>query len=65
MSSYDDLSFDSSFETGNLDFAVKINHDEYHLYMRSDSNNNGKCNWFNFKIKNKKAKNYIFKIINF
>jgi len=33
-----EILFDSSFESGNLDCAIKINDYEYDLYLRSDSN---------------------------
>lgn len=46
------LTFDSDFESGNLDFAVKIGPDEYDLYMRVDPNTRGHLQWFYFKIQN-------------
>ncbi|KRX08300.1 hypothetical protein PPERSA_01761 [Pseudocohnilembus persalinus] len=44
------LQFDSKFEGGNLDLAIKINSYEYELFMRSDSNTKGHTHWFNFKV---------------
>jgi hypothetical protein len=35
------LLFDSKFESGNLDMAIKIKDNEYDLYMRVDSNTRG------------------------
>ena len=45
-----DVIFDSCFESGNLDLAIKIKENEYDLYLRVDSNSRGYQNWFNFKI---------------
>lgn len=44
--------FDSSFETANLDCAIKVGDYEYDLYMRVDSNTKGHLQWYNFKMKN-------------
>lgn len=47
----DYLKFDSDFESGNLDAAVKIeNLDEYDLFMRVDANTRGHFQWYNFKV---------------
>jgi len=35
------LVFDSYFESGNLDFVIKLKNKEYDLYMRVDSNTRG------------------------
>jgi hypothetical protein len=35
------LTFDSSFESGNLDMAYRAREDEYNLYMRVDTNTRG------------------------
>lgn len=60
------LEFDSNFETGNLDTAVKISPKEYDLFMRTDSNTRGHCHWYNFKIKGmKRGVRYKFNISNF
>ena len=37
----DVLYFDSTFESGNLDAVVKINNNEYDLFMRIDANTKG------------------------
>lgn len=44
------LKFDSFFEGGNLDKVVKLNDFNYDLYLRPDTNTNGYCNWFYFKV---------------
>jgi hypothetical protein len=36
-----ELYFDSCFESGNLDMAIKIGDFEYDLYMRVDTNTKG------------------------
>jgi len=33
--------FESNFESGNLDMAVKVDKNEFDLYMRVDSNTRG------------------------
>ena len=58
--------FDSFFETGNLDCAIKVGENEYDLFMRVDSNTRGHFQWFNFKVKNmKKNEKYKLNICNF
>lgn len=49
------LNFDSFFEGGNLDMAVKLSDLEYDLYMRPDTNSKGHQSWFYFKVANTKA----------
>lgn len=44
------LIFDSFFEGGNLDRVVKLNDFHYDLYLRPDTNTNGYCNWYYFKV---------------
>lgn len=36
-----EIEFDSKFECGNLDKAIKIKPNEYDLYLRTDSNSYG------------------------
>ena len=36
-----ELIFDSKFESGNLDMAIKLKDFEYDLYMRVDTNTKG------------------------
>jgi len=57
--------FDSYFESGNLDIAVKVSEDEYDLYMRVDSNTIGRNQWFYFSIKPIKARTIKLNILNF
>ena len=48
------LTFDSKFESGNLDLVMKPadREDYYFLFMRPDSNSNGNLHWFYFSLKN-------------
>jgi hypothetical protein len=45
----DDLGFDSLFESGNLDCAVKVGLNEYGLFLQVDSNTKGHLQWYNYK----------------
>lgn len=46
-----ELRFDSSFESGNLDYVAKTKNPwEYDLYMRVDTNTRGHHQWFYFSI---------------
>lgn len=45
--------FDSAFESGNLDMAVRVKKSEYDCFIRSDTNTKGHTNWYYFKVKNK------------
>ena len=57
--------FDSNFESGNLDACIKINENEYDLFMRADSNTRGHTQWFNFTVKNCGKKKIKINIVNF
>ena len=46
------LVFDSAFESGNLQLAVKVKPNEYDLFLRSDTNTKGHTNWYYFKVDN-------------
>lgn len=48
------LTFDSDFESGNLDLVIEISPTEYDLYMRSDSNLKGDSHWFYFTLLSEK-----------
>ena len=48
------LAFESRFECGNLDLAIKIDDNNYKLVMQSDSNTKGNTQWFYFKVSNTK-----------
>jgi hypothetical protein len=65
MVQQDDLIFDSNFESGNLDLVVKLQENEYDLYMRTDSNTRGHNQWYNFTVRNKIRKSVKFNILNF
>ncbi|XP_046716172.1 cytosolic carboxypeptidase 2 isoform X2 [Silurus meridionalis] len=59
------LSFESRFESGNLQKAVKIGHYEYELTLRHDMYTTKHTQWFYFRVKNMKANvTYRFTIIN-
>lgn len=61
-----DLNFDSLFESGNLDCAVKVAPFEYDLFIQVDTNTKGHLQWYNFKItKAQKGAKYRFNICNF
>lgn len=61
-----EIEFDSAFECGNLDKAVKISKNEYDLYMRSDTNTYGNYKWFYFKVLNKSEDRCVkLNIVNF
>jgi len=57
--------FDSCFEGGNLDIALKVKENEYDLYMRTDSNTRGHHQWFYFSVTSKTATTIKFNILNF
>ena len=46
----DELRFDGSFESANLDCAVKVSSEEYDLFLRVDSNSQGHTQWFYFSV---------------
>ncbi|XP_062848518.1 cytosolic carboxypeptidase 2 isoform X2 [Trichomycterus rosablanca] len=59
------LSFESRFESGNLQKAVKIGLYDYELTLRSDMYTTKHTQWFYFRVKNMKAGfKYRFTIIN-
>ena len=60
-----DITFDSYFESGNLDMVVKVSENEYDLYMKVDTNTRGHNQWFYFKTTNKNVKTVKFNIMNF
>lgn len=60
-----DCVFDSCFESGNLDLAVRVKENEYDLYMKADSNTKGHHQWFYFSVQSKKAGTVRFNIVNF
>ncbi|XP_053497449.1 cytosolic carboxypeptidase 2 isoform X4 [Ictalurus furcatus] len=59
------LSFESRFESGNLQKAVKIGHYDYELTLRNDMYTKKHTQWFYFRVKNMKVGvAYRFTIIN-
>ena len=60
------LLFESRFETGNLDIAVKVNEQEYQLLLQVDINTNGHTQWFYFSVGNTRKSNPVkFNLMNF
>ena len=49
------LQFVNDFESSNLDFVTQINHFEYDIYIKADTNSMGHQNWFYFKLVNNSA----------
>ena len=54
------ISFDSMFESGNLDLAIQVNPAEFNLYLKPDTNTKGYCNWFFFQVKRRADANGHF-----
>jgi len=44
--------FNSLFESGNLDCAIKVGECEFDLFLRVDANTKGHVQWFYFSVKN-------------
>ncbi|KAL8172933.1 UNVERIFIED_CONTAM: Cytosolic carboxypeptidase 6 [Gekko kuhli] len=60
------LSFDASFESGNLGRVDHITEFEYDLFIRPDTCNPRFRVWFNFTVENvKESQRVIFNIVNF
>ena len=60
------LVFESRFESGNLDYAIKISDNEYNLLLQNDTLSFGHTQWFYFKVSNtRKNKVITFNIVNF
>jgi hypothetical protein len=60
------VQFDSSFESGNLDMAIRVKKNEYDLFLRSDTNTRGHTCWYYFKVNNKDLTGEVqFNICNF
>lgn len=47
------IEFDSSFECGNLDMAIRVKKNEFDLFLRSDTNTRGHTSWYYFKVNNR------------
>ena len=62
------LTFDSAFESGNLDMAYRATEEEYYLYMRVDTNTRGHHQWFYFSVEYQphfQGRTVTFNIMNF
>jgi hypothetical protein len=46
------LVFESRFESGNLELAVKVSDSEYNLVLQHDTNTAGNTQWFFFRVSN-------------
>lgn len=46
------LVFESRFESGNLNLAIKMSDNEYNLMLQNDINTNGHTQWFYFRVTN-------------
>ena len=63
---HDCLIFESRFESGNLEKAVRITDTYYELYLRPDFYTSRHCQWYYFQIQNMKTDvKYRFSIVNF
>jgi cytosolic carboxypeptidase protein 2/3 len=63
-----ELTFNSDFESGNLDMVYKVKPFEYDLFMRVDTNTRGNQQWFYFSVQHSdffKDKTVRFNIGNF
>ena len=59
------LVFESRFESGNLNLAIKMADNEYNLLLQNDINTNGHTQWFFFKVSNTfKGQSVKFNILN-
>lgn len=63
-----ELTFDSAFESGNLDIVQMKTRDTYDLYMRTDTNARGHHQWFYFSVEHTaelRNRKVTFNIVNF
>jgi hypothetical protein len=58
------LSFDSSFESGNLEYVICAGSNAFDLFIKPDSNTMTHFQWFYFKIRNKRPVNVTLCIKN-
>ena len=62
---WNELTFNSSFENGNLDMVVRTAENTYDLFLRVDTNTRGHLGWFHFEVgKTRKGKTVHFNIVN-
>ena len=57
-----EVSFDSEFESGNLDLAFRVSESEYNLLTRCDTNSKGHNQWFFFKVKSHSSSSLSLKL---
>lgn len=63
-----ELTFDSDFESGNLDIVQMASRDTYDLFMRTDTNARGHHQWFYFSVEHTpelQNRKVTFNIVNF
>lgn len=59
------LIFESKFECGNLEFAIKISDNEYTLILQKDTNGRVNPQWYYFSVSNTLKGNHVkFRIVN-
>ncbi|CAG9316011.1 unnamed protein product [Blepharisma stoltei] len=59
------LKFESNFESGNLSKALKMNENEYNLYLEYDVNTQGHTQWYYFSVRTFKENHTVrFNIVN-
>lgn len=60
------LTFESRFESGNLEVVSEVSSGEYNLLLQNDINTRGHTQWFFFKVGRTNAGNWVkFNIVNF
>lgn len=57
------ISFDSRFESGNLNYAIKVSETHYLLFIKYDNNSIGHTQWYFFTVKSP-ARTIQFDIVN-
>jgi len=58
------LRFESKFESGNLEKAVKLSDYDYLLFLKNDTNTSNHNHWFYFSVHNPRKTSVEFKITN-
>lgn len=46
------VSFDADFESANCDMVKRVSTNEFHVFMRNDTNGSGLLQWFYFRMRN-------------
>lgn len=60
-----EVTFDTAFESGNLDVAIRVARGEYDIFMRIDSNTRGHLQWYYFRVRNNGLKSIKLNLVNF